>query len=145
MSIPLKTFFYPMTSAIIFFFVYLLMYRLFGTAVFSLGVYLPILVVDPIIVKNFERTRKENFKYSVINGVRNTLGFVVACLIVGTLRELLAYGTIYNIKVLSVQLMPMAKTSFGGFLIIGVISAVWHRRVDNYYIRLVKEAEKLNG
>ncbi|MEG1783056.1 MAG: Rnf-Nqr domain containing protein [Oscillospiraceae bacterium] len=139
MSVPLKTFFYPLVSAIIFGFTYYFMYKLLGTTAFSLGIYLPILIVDPLIVKNFEKTRKESVKYSIINGARNTAGFVLACLIVGSLREILAFGTIFGIKVIGVRLMPMAQYSFGGFLIVGLISAVWHAYVNIYHDKLIKE------
>jgi len=115
------------------------MYRLLGTTAFSLGVYLPVLVVDPLIVKNFEKTRKESFTYSIINGVRNTAGFVVACVLLGAVRELLAYGTIAGIKLLGVKLLPMARHSFGGFLIIGIISAVWNMCINIYHDKLQRE------
>lgn len=139
MSVPLKTFFYPLVSAMIFGVVYYAMYRLLGTTAFSLGVYLPVLVVDPLIVKNFEKTRKESFTYSIINGVRNTAGFVVACVLLGAVRELLAYGTIAGIRLLGVRLLPMAQHSFGGFLIIGIISAVWNMCINIYHDKLQRE------
>jgi len=139
MSVPLKTFYYPMVSAVVFGIAYYFMYRMLGTAAFSLGVYLPILVVDPLIVKNFEKTRKEDFKYSIINGLRNTGGFVFACLLLGSIRELLAYGTIGGIQIMKISLLPMAQHSFGGFLIIGLISAVWNMFINMYHDRLERE------
>ncbi len=139
MSIPLKTFFYPMVSAIIFGFAYYAMYKFMGTTAFSLGLYLPILVVDPLIVKNFEKTRKESFLYSIINGLRNTVGFIVACLLIGALREILAFGTLGEIKILSVSLLPMAYNSFGGFFIIAIISALWSKMSHKYHDKLIRE------
>lgn len=139
MSVPLKTFFYPLVSAIVFGFAYYAMYKMLGVTAFSLGVYLPILVVDPLIVKNFEKTRKESFVYSIINGVRNTCGFVLACMLIGAVRELAGYGALAGIKITSVRLLPMAKTSFGGFLIIGIISALWNAGVREYHKKLEKE------
>ncbi len=145
MSVPLKTFFYPLVSAIVFGFAYYLMYRMMGIAAFSLGVYLPILVVDPLIVKNFEKTRKEEFLYSIINGVRNTAGFIVACLIIGSVRELLAAGTLMGIKILPVSFLPMAQNSFGGFLVIGFISGIWRIMVNIYHDRLLREEAAYAG
>ena len=139
MSVPLKTFFYPMVSAVIFAFAYYAMYKMIGTRALSLGTYLPILVVDPLIVKNFEKTRKESFKYSVINGLRNTAGFILACVIIGSVREILAFGTLGGFEITSVSLLPMAQTGFGGFLIIGIISALWHSMVEK------RHAKFLNG
>lgn len=139
MSVPLKTFFYPMVSAIIFGFAYYFMYKFMGTTALSLGLYLPILVVDPLIVKNFEKTRKESFIYSIINGLRNTMGFVVACLLIGSLREILAFGTLGGIQVLSIRLLPMAYNSFGGFFIIAIISALWSKMAQTYHEKLIRE------
>lgn len=141
MSIPLKTFFYPFVSAIVFCFVYYFMYRWLGTQVLVLGVYLPIMVVDPLIVKNFEKTRKETFKYSVINGLRNTAGFVVACMIISSVREILAFGTFAGFKIMGFALLPMAQYSFGGFLIIALLSGVWAQIVKNYKYKIEVEAE----
>ena len=139
MSVPLKTFFYPLVSALVFGVAYYGMYRVMGTAALSLGVYLPILVVDPLIVKNFEKTRKESFKYSIINGLRNTAGFVLACMLLGTIREILAFGTFAGVQLTAVKLLPMAQHSFGGFMIIGLISAVWNSFAPSYKAKLEKE------
>ena len=139
MSVPLKTFFYPLVSAFVFGFAYYVLYRIMGVTAFSLGVYLPILVVDPLIVKNFEKTRKESFLYSIINGLRNTAGFVLACMLLGGIREFLAFGTLAGTQVISVALLPMADKPFGGYLIIGLIAAVWRLAVNEYKDKLEKE------
>ena len=143
MSVPLKTFFYPLVSAMVFGLAYYGMYKVMGTVALSLGVYLPILVVDPLIVKNFEKTRKESFTYSIINGLRNTAGFVLACMLLGTIREMLAFGTFAGIQITAVKLLPMAQHSFGGFLIIGLISAVWNNFARMYKAKLEREVRGL--
>ncbi len=137
MSVPFKTFFYPLTSAIIFGFVYYLLFMIFGADILLLGIYLPILIVDPLIVKNFEKTRKESFIYSIINGMRNTMGFITACMLTGIIREFLAYGTIFSVEILEVSLFPIAKESFGGFLIVGLISALWTRAVNRHEVKIL--------
>ena len=145
MSVPLKTFFYPLVSAVVFGIAYYLMYRMLGVAAFSLGVYLPILVVDPLIVKNFEKTRKEEFLFSIINGLRNTAGFITACIITGCIREILAFGTLGGVTLLSVRLLPMAQNSFGGFLVIGFMSALWRACVAIYHDNLLREEAAYAG
>ena len=95
--------------------------------------------------KGLEKTRKESFTYSIINGLRNTFGFILACMITGAVREFLAFGTVCGVRLLNISLLPMAKTSFGGFIIIGLISAFWHYSVKNYRERLITEARKING
>ncbi|MBQ7006223.1 MAG: hypothetical protein IJN59_00175 [Oscillospiraceae bacterium] len=140
MSMPLKTFFYPFISAVVFLFVYYYMYKLLGASVLMLGVYLPIMVVDPLIVKNFEKTRKESVLYSIINGLRNTAGFIVACLIISTIREFLGYGSILGIKLIGFAPLPMAHNTFGGFLIIALLCALWAQLVKNYKYKVEVEA-----
>ena len=140
MSVPFKTFFYPFVSAVVFAFVYFYMYRYLGSRVLMLGVYLPILVVDPLIVKNFEKTRKESVLYSIINGLRNSFGFAVACLLICAIREFLAFGTLAGIKVIGVSLLPMAQYSFGGFLIVALVAGIWSEVVKRYKYKVEVEA-----
>ncbi len=145
MSVPFKTFFYPLTSAIIFGFVYYMLFIVFGSRILSLSIYLPILIVDPLIVKNFEKTRKESFTYSIINGLRNTAGFVVACMLVGTIREFLSFGTIFNFEIISISLFPVASESFGGFLIVGIICAIWANEVKKHQEKILNHKEAQNA
>ncbi len=140
MSMPLKTFFYPFISAIVFAFVYFFMYKFLGKQVLMLGVYLPILIVDPLIVKNFEKTRKEEALYSIINGLRNTAGFTVACLLISAIREFLGTGMLAGVQIMSVGILPMAQNSFGGFLIIGLLCALWTQLIKNYKYKIEVEA-----
>ena len=140
MSVPFKTFFYPFVSAVVFAFVYYFMYKYLGTKVLMLGVYLPILVIDPLIVKNFEKTRKESVLWAVINGLRNTFGFAVACLLVCAVREFLAFGTLAGIEIVGVSILPMAQYSFGGFLVIAVIAGIWSAAVKHYKHKVEVEA-----
>ena len=140
MSVPFKTFFYPFVSAIVFAVVYYYMYQYLGARVLLLGVYLPILVIDPLIVKNFEKTRKESVLYSFINGMRNTMGFAVACLLVCVIRELLAFGTVGGIQIMGYGLLPMAQYSFGGFLIVALVAGAWSAVVKDYRYRVEVEA-----
>lgn len=141
MSVPLKTFFYPMISAAIFCFIYYFMYKFLGARVLTMGVYLPILVVDPLVVKNFEKTRKESLLYSFINGMKNTFGFIIACLLVSTIREFLGFGTILGIALLDFAPLPMAKYSFGGFLIIAILSAIWALCINRFKHKIKVEVE----
>lgn len=141
MSVPFKTFFYPLVSAVIFCFMYYYMYKHIGSKVLLLGAYLPILVVDPLIVKNFEKTRKESFLYSIINGVRNTAGFVVACLLISAIREFLAYGSLLGYVLSDYPILPMLKNPFGGFMVIALLSGMWTKLVEKYRYTIEVEAK----
>jgi len=135
MSMPLKTFFYPFVSAIVFAFVYYFMYKYLGTQVLMLGVYLPILIVDPLVVKNFEKTRKEEALYSIINGLRNTAGFAVACLIVSAVREFLAFGTVAGFKYLELAFCQWHSTALGASLLLAYCVLYGHRWLKTINIK----------
>ena len=56
----------------------------------------------------------------------------------GCLRELLAAGTLFNQKILSRALLPVAGQVSGGFLIVGLLAAVW-LAVRGMYVEYKKE------
>ena len=51
------------------------------------------------------------------------LGYAIGALVVGIVRELLAYGTLFGMNVFE-PLMPAAKSPFFGFFLIGILAAV---------------------
>ena len=71
-------------------------------------------------------------------GINNSLGVCLATMLVGCLRELLAAGTLFGQKVLSRALRPVAGQVSGGFLIVGLLAAVW-LAVRGMYVDYKKE------
>ena len=103
----------------------------------AFGIYMPLLAVNPLIVRQCERegvniTVKEAIKNSLCAG----LGYSLVLFIVGFVRELLGSGTIAGFEVYSIApakgfLMPM-----GGFIILAVLAGflrAYFRRVDPEY------------
>lgn len=116
---------YCYTAAILYIPVYLLLYELFGNDLTVLGIYLPILITEPAIVKRMEFTELESVRDALRHGFNNGLGMCVALLIVGCLREFLATGAVFGHTVLHAALLPLAAQPAGGFVLVGVIAAVW--------------------
>ncbi len=116
---------YCYTAAILYIPVYLLLYELFGNDLTVLGIYLPILITEPAIVKRMEFTELESIRDALRHGFNNGLGMCVALLIVGCLREFLATGAVFGHTVLHAALLPLAAQPAGGFVLVGVIAAVW--------------------
>ena len=81
---------YSYAAALLYIPVYVLMYQLFGADLSLLGIYLPLLVVEPAIVKRMEFAELEPVSAAFRHGFNNSLGMCAALLIVGCLRELLA-------------------------------------------------------
>lgn len=116
---------YCYAAALLYIPVYVLLYELFGSNLSMLGIYLPILVVEPAIVKRMEFTELEPLRDAWRHGFNNSIGMCVALLIVGCLREFLATGAVFGHTVLRAALLPLAAQPAGGFVLVGVIAAVW--------------------
>lgn len=129
---------YCYAAAVLYIPVYILLYELFGNNLTMLGIYLPILVVEPAIVKRMEFSELEPLRDALRHGFNNGLGMCVALLIVGCLRELLAAGTVFGYTVLHAALLPLAAQPAGGFVLVGVIAAVWCA-VANVYTEYKRE------
>ncbi len=116
---------YCYSAALLYIPTYILLYELFGADLNLLGIYLPIMVVEPAIVKRMEFTELESVKDAFRHGFNNALGMCVVLLIVGCLRELLATGAVFGNVLLHNALLPLAALPAGGFVIVGILAAVW--------------------
>lgn len=129
---------YAYSAAILYIPVYLILYRLFGADLSLLGIYLPLLVVEPAIIKRMEADELETVGEAFRRGINNTVGLCVSLMLVGVLRELLAQGTVFGNKVLSVAPLPLASQPAAGFLLVGLIAAVW-TAIGNAYVHYKME------
>ena len=116
---------YSYAAAVLYIPVYVLLYNLFGADLSLLGIYLPLLVVEPAIVKRMEFAELEPIGDALRHGFNNGIGMCAALLIVGCLRELLATGAIFGSQLMHTALLPLAAQPSGGFVLVGVIAAVW--------------------
>lgn len=104
--------------------VYYVLNAAFGVGLLTLGIYLPMLAVEPLLIYRFGRVQERMGK-AVSKGLRITLGYVLLLLLLGCLRELLAQGTVFGNTVISHALLPMASMPAGGFIVLGVLCAAW--------------------
>ena len=123
---------YSYAAAVLYIPVYVLLNQLFGNDLTMLGIYLPILIVEPAIVKRMEFTELEPVRDALRHGFNNSLGMCAALLIVGCLRELLAAGAVFGHAVLHTAPLPLAAQPAGGFVLAGVIAAVWCALANAY-------------
>lgn len=100
----------------------------------ALGIYFPLLAVNPLIVRNCEREAVEgNIGKSILTSVCAGLGYSVVLVAVGFIRELIGAGSIWGhkfgfIKPAESFLMPM-----GGFIVIAYLAAAlraYFRKID---------------
>lgn len=100
----------------------------------AMGIYLPLLSVNPLIVRQCEREGVEaSLSSSIVSALSAGLAYSIVLLIVGFIREIIGNGTIWGVEIPGITpaaafLMPM-----GGFVIIAYLAAlvrVYFRKLD---------------
>ena len=95
----------------------------------SLGLYLPLIVVNCIILGRAEMFANKNSIFdSALDGIGMGLGFTLTLVVMGSIRELLGSGTWCGIPVLS-RIMPgMSIMTLvpGGFFVYAIVMAFVH-------------------
>ena len=117
---------YSGSAAVVYLAAYPILNRLFGVSLLVLGIYLPMLVVEPLLTYRFGRVQ-ETMKKAVSKGIRITVGYGLLLLLLGCGREWL----------------PMASMPAGGFIVLGVLCAVWRTLAGKYKNYLTSEARGL--
>ena len=132
---------YSGSAAVVYLAAYPILNRLFGVSLLVLGIYLPMLVVEPLLTYRFGRVQ-ETMKKAVSKGIRITVGYGLLLLLLGCVREWLSAGTVFG-HVLSRPVLPMAGMPAGGFIVLGVLCAVWRTLAGKYKNYLTSEARGL--
>lgn len=92
----------------------------------ALGIYLPLIVVNCIILGRAELFASKNpVLDSALDGLGMGLGFTLTLVIMGSIREILGMGTFFGLQVLPEGLDTMAIFSSppGGFFVFGILMA----------------------
>lgn len=96
----------------------------------SLGLFIPLIVVNCIILARAEAFASKNTVFrSAVDGLAMGLGFTMALSAMSTVREILGYGTLWGVRVTpadfpAVGLLSMAT---GGFLVLGFLIAAMQK------------------
>ena len=90
----------------------------------ALGVFLPLIVVNCIILGRAEMfASKNNPIDSVLDGLGMGMGFTLTLFMMGAIRELLGSGSIFGVSVLSTPIAIFGVAP-GGFIIFGCLVAL---------------------
>ena len=93
----------------------------------ALGVFLPLIVVNCIILGRAEMFASKNpVLPSIVDGLGMGVGFTAALLAMGIIRELLGAGTVFGIPLLSNFMDPIIIFLLppGGFFVFGILIAI---------------------
>lgn len=99
----------------------------------SLGLFIPLIVVNCIILGRAEAYASKNKPLdSVMDGLSMGLGFTIALTIMGAIRELFGAGTLFGLKVMPNGFQPASILIMapGGFFVMGLLLAVF-RGIQN--------------
>ena len=133
---------YGFSTAVVYLAVYPILNMLFSTSLLSLGIYLPLLTVEPLLTYRFGRVQ-ETLHKAVSKGLRITVGYALLLMLLGCVREWLALGTVFGTPVGHRAVLPMAGMPAGGFIVLGVLCAVWRALAARRKAYLVREARSL--
>ena len=92
----------------------------------SLGIFLPLIVVNCIILGRAEMFASKNGVLpSVFDALGMGVGFTLALLLMGSIREIIGSGTIFGITLTANLIEPMLVMTMapGGFFVFGILVA----------------------
>ncbi|MGC9336643.1 MAG: electron transport complex subunit RsxE [Candidatus Cloacimonadia bacterium] len=99
----------------------------------SLGLFIPLIVVNCIILGRVEAfASKNNLTYSILDALGMGLGFTFALILIAAIREFLGTGGILNIPILPATYQPVVAAILppGAFFTIGLLMGLinWIKR-----------------
>ena len=96
----------------------------------SLGLYIPLIVVNCIILGRAEAYAMKNGPIlSAFDGIGMGLGFTVALALIGSFRELLGAGTIFGVQIMPASFQPISIFILapGAFFVLAALTALQNR------------------
>ena len=130
----IRVIFNVLLASIVFIPVAMLIDQMETGLVYKLGIYLPLLVTNSLIVQKSEtRFRKALSKGKMIlDLLLQIVGFTIVSCLVGIIRELLGRGTLWGYQI-GVEIAPAVLLPFAGFMIIAFLSAIVNRIKQEYH------------
>ena len=91
----------------------------------ALGIYIPLIVVNCIILGRAEAYASKNPPLlSLFDGIGMGLGFTIGLTVIGAIRELLGNGSIFGISIPGYEPMAFFVRAPGAFLVLAVLIAI---------------------
>ncbi|MBQ9833379.1 MAG: electron transport complex subunit E [Clostridia bacterium] len=110
----------------------------------ALGMFIPLIVVNCIILARAEAFASKNSVWlSAVDGVGMGLGFTLAITLIGCIREFFGNGTVFGINVLGGGYDPMLIMILapGGFIVFGLILGIVNAITNKKKAKNMQEAD----
>jgi electron transport complex protein RnfE len=102
----------------------------------SLGVFVPLIVVNCIVMGRAEAfSSKNTVAASLMDGIGMGIGFTLIITIIGAIREVIGSGTLFGWQVMpgSYQPFMILILAPGAFLVIGFLIALHRKIIQTFY------------
>ncbi len=97
----------------------------------QLGLFIPLIVVNCVVLGRAELSHPKHRFSSVIDGLGMGLGFTFALTILGGVRELLGSGAIFSLKLIEGDAMLVFVLAPGAFIALGYLIALTNKLNKN--------------
>lgn len=104
----------------------------------SLGVFVPLIVVNCIVMGRAEAYSSKNpVMASLMDGIGMGIGFTLIITVIGMVREVVGNGTLFGQQVMSASYQPFLILILppGAFLVIGFLMALHRKVMIHFYER----------
>lgn len=120
----IRIFMYSIVAGLTFIPTVMLLERLFPEISDSVMLYIELLVVNSLLLSKTEtRFYIEPYGVMAVDALIYIAGYAIAAFAVGFVREMLAYGTLFGIRLFD-PVVPSAQSPFFGFILVGIFAAV---------------------
>ncbi len=96
----------------------------------SLGLFIPLIVVNCIILGRAEAFASKNPVWvSIIDGFGMGFGFTISLIVLGAIREIIGNGTIFNISIFGDGYLPLLLMILppGAFIVLGILLGLMNK------------------
>lgn len=116
---------YPIVASLILMPVLYMTFRFFPAVYENLGIYLPLIAVNTVLVSNiYGVSRTKEYKKVFKMGLYNSTGFSLALCGLAFLRELIGAGAIFGMPLPFISFtIPGILIPFSGFILLGLLAA----------------------
>ena len=96
----------------------------------ALGIFIPLIVVNCIIMGRAEAyAQKNGVVYSLLDGLGMGLGFTISIVVIGMIREMIGNGTLFGAQVMAQSYIPFLLMILppGAFILLGSMLGAMNR------------------
>ena len=115
-------------------------------AITSLGVYLTLLCVNGIVIIRCEKfSVRTTVRNATLDAIAASVGYCAVAIIVGIVREFIAYGSIFGVKAGNLPVFSAMAMPFGGLIVLGFLAAIQKWSVKKFFPGEITDTFNLSG